>query len=105
MSWFDSIGDKAGGLWDSATKNAGKYWDDAMDTGGKLLDDIWEDKKEELLSDRSKAKAEVAAHPQATPNNTGKAIPIAGGIKMNWQAAGVVVGALGVLATVVKAVK
>lgn len=86
MDWFDDLKKQAGGLWDDVKENGSEY-----------VTGLWEDKKEKPKSTQQVQKENRAALPNAAPVSeagSGKA-KAAGG--MNWQAAGVVVGALGIL--------
>lgn len=90
MDWFDDLKKQAtgkfGGLWDSAKEDASEY------IGG-----FWEDKKEKPKTTQQVVAENKAALPKAAPVEAAGSGEIKNGKPFNWQAAGVVVGALGLL--------
>jgi hypothetical protein len=90
VDWFNSFTDKASSAWDEITE-----------TGSEYVTGAWEEKKENFLSPKETRQQTVAALPNAQASNqVGQGVGSAKGI--NWQAAGVVVGVLGILITLRK---
>lgn len=86
MDWFDDLVDKAGDA-----------WDDVKETGSEYVSGMWEEKKEGFLSSGETKKETVAAIPNAQPKSEAGTGSVTKKSGINWQAAGVVVGALGLL--------
>lgn len=86
MDWFNSFTEKASSAWDEVTE-----------TGSEYISGAWEDKKENFLNPTETKKQTVAALPNAQASNEVGQGDVSKASSINWQAAGVVVGLLGVL--------